>query len=312
MIVRHRFPGLDGFKGPTAAAALLAALVAGCSINVRGLEGGPPRDTPSGDAAGTTGAGPEAAAATSGGAGGAGGAGILDPATGAGGATSASGAGGGGTSTALTWRSYNVTADAKTGALSVPGDAAATPAATLTAYWAKSVDDTKSTRVALTSYHAGTHNSEDVSWYITDGMESNYPYVGRSASPRSPVQGTLEPQSALDLQVSVKDEDLRSVFIAFAAPVDGLYKLKDVAARRLFLILTSPGLRVYQNHGGAISPVGAALDSGSDQKWHLASSPYDFPMALTTGDQIIFEVNPGSYSYYDVMELVWTIEATVP
>src|SRR6185436_5702487 len=131
MILRRPWHGLEEVKGPTVAAALLAALAASCGLAVGGLEAGAPGAASSGAAGGMS----AATEATSSGMGGA------DPATGAGGAGGASSAGGGSSTTPI-WHSFNVTVDAATGALSLPGDTPRTmPAATLTAYQANSPDD---------------------------------------------------------------------------------------------------------------------------------------------------------------------------
>jgi hypothetical protein len=315
--------------------AAVAALVASCSLSVGGLDEQKRETSSSGTENGTSadaatagatggmgGRDPATGAGGDGGADGTGGAGGEDPATGAGGAGGAGGAtssvgvgtgAGGGSGTTSVWRSYNVTADTKTGALSVPVDApATTPAAKLFAYQASSL--TSTTKVNLDSYHKGPHSSssENVSWYITPSGLSAYPYVGRSATGRSTKDGAPPPLTAQDLQISLKDFDAKSVFLVFEVPIDGHYTLKDRAVHRIFKNEDATLLLVHLKQGSDITAVDTQLEAGTDEKWQIDSSPHDFATPLKQGDQIIFEVNEKSNSFADAIELAWTIEATVP
>jgi hypothetical protein len=136
-----------------------------------------------------------------------------------------------------------------------------------------------------------------------------YPYAGKSTAPRgrdSGERGAPPPLDVLDFQLH-PPENKHLVVAAFVAPADGVYRLGDLAARRVDRRGGRARCRVFD---AARQPL-ADLIASKDRAW--VREPRSFSLGpLRAGDRIYFAVGNVDKYAWDATEVAWTVTATEP
>lgn len=153
------------------------------------------------------------------------------------------------------------------------------------------------------------NNAQDI-WANFTGPDA-YPYGGKSKVDRGADSGesnTPEPTGVRDLQLHPPDSNHLTV-AAFMAPVNGKYRISDLAVRRVHNQGEIVTYKVFDTLKNQI----ATLTASNDRAWVTDEKIYDLD-SISAGDWIYFAVDRGENDDYnwDATEITWTITKLDP
>jgi hypothetical protein len=209
------------------------------------------------------------------------------------------------------WHSYDVVTDSGFLPVFVMDQAKTSP--TVIELYMSSNDNGVEKEMLFNTFSAGHfdlfNHVQDI-WAYFSGPDA-YPYAGKSKVNRGSDSGesnTPEPSGVRDLQLHPPESEHLTV-AAFMAPLDGKYRISDLAVRRVHNQGEIVTYKVFDTLKNQI----ATLTASNDRAWVIDEKVYNLGF-LSAGDRIYFAVDRGENDeyYWDATEIVWTITKLDP
>jgi hypothetical protein len=209
------------------------------------------------------------------------------------------------------WHSYNVVTNTSFQPVTVLDQEGATPTIIELYMTSNAGGVAKGSLFSIfnSDQHLDSFNHVEAFWANISGSDP-YPYAGKSTVDRGSDSGesnTPEPSGVRDLQLHPPESDSLTV-AAFMAPLDGKYRISDLAVRRVHNQGDIVTYKVFDLSKNQI----ATLTASNDRTWMTDDKNYDLGF-LSAGDMIYFAVHRGENDdyFWDATEIIWTITKSI-